>query len=125
MPRLIDADELKMCIRMLAKDIARAHGGVDDATLALKEVYDMVDDQHTIDAEPVRHGRWIHRQRYYEMDECDCSECGQRMTTGAGQRMAYCPSCGAKMDKYHLETIVIDKAIAKEYRLGKREDAQQ
>ena len=31
----------------------------------------------------------------------------------------------ALMDKYHLETIVIDKAIAKEYKLGKKEQQDE
>lgn len=48
--------------------------------------------------EIVRHGHWIHKLRQYEMDECNCSECEQLLTTAIGQRMSYCPKCGAKMD---------------------------
>ena len=40
----------------------------------------------TIDAEPVRHGRWEHGMR--------CSGCGQVDTT----KPNYCPNCGTKMD---------------------------
>ena len=89
--RLIDADALNDAF------CAMDNTGAD--TFPVQIICEAIDESPTIEAEPVRHGRWIHGKRYYEMDECDCSECGQRMTTGAGQRMAYCPNCGAKMDK--------------------------
>lgn len=44
-------------------------------------------DMPTIDAEPVRHGRWI--------DGMKCSECPQVDTT----KPNYCPNCGAKMNE--------------------------
>ena len=44
-----------------------------------------------------REGKWIFKQTYYEADECNCSVCGQLMTTRKGVRMSYCPNCGAKM----------------------------
>lgn len=47
----------------------------------------------------VNHGHWIYKKTYYEADECNCSLCGQLMTTGKGKRMNYCPNCGAKMDE--------------------------
>lgn len=52
----------------------------------------------TIDAEPVRHGRWI--KRYDGI--FDCSSCGVRMDlagTPEEYLMHYCPNCGAKMDE--------------------------
>lgn len=55
------------------------------------------DDGEYIHLERVRHGYWILKRRQYEMDECDCSECGQFIATAIGQRMSYCPNCGAKM----------------------------
>lgn len=42
-------------------------------------------------------GKWIFKRTYYEADECNCSVCGQLMTTAKGVRMNYCPNCGAKM----------------------------
>ena len=42
-------------------------------------------------------GEWIFKQTHYEADECNCSICGQLMTTAKGVRMNYCPNCGAKM----------------------------
>lgn len=47
----------------------------------------------TIEAEPVRHGRWVvqdeGRTRFM------CSECKAKNYDGSGR---YCPNCGAKMD---------------------------
>lgn len=57
-------------------------------------------DAPTIEAEPVRHGKWAHK--YYptvwygpgEPPEWICSECQDR----AYNTHDYCPNCGAKMD---------------------------
>ena len=48
----------------------------------------------TVDAEPVRHGRWIYRNPRVDIATCSC--CGDRW--GSISVMNYCPSCGAKMD---------------------------
>lgn len=42
-------------------------------------------------------GRWIKTDQVYEADECCCSLCGQLLTTYRGERMNYCPNCGADM----------------------------
>ncbi len=50
----------------------------------------------TIEAEPIRHGKWI---------DCGwsikCSECGHNMPFSTRN---YCPNCGAKMDEIDNET---------------------
>ena len=49
-------------------------------------------------AQPELHeGYWIEGKIYRDVIECNCSECGQLMTTAATVRMNYCPNCGAKM----------------------------
>ena len=50
----------------------------------------------TIQPEP-QEGHWIEGKIYRDVIECNCSECGQLMTTAASVRMNYCPNCGAKM----------------------------
>ena len=50
------------------------------------------------DVAEVKHGEWIYAKTYYTADECNCSLCGQLMTTASNVRMNYCPNCGAKMD---------------------------
>ena len=50
----------------------------------------------TIDAEPVRHGKWVH----VEDDEYLCSACKMEFTIEDFESFVtnYCPNCGAKMD---------------------------
>ena len=48
------------------------------------------------EAQP-KEGYWIEGKIYRDVIECNCSECGQLMTTAASVRMNYCPKCGAKM----------------------------
>lgn len=86
MARLIDADELKEKL----KDM--------DIVLVKHDVEDWIDEQPTVDAEPVRHGKWIlypdNQSKVVEAD--DCSVCGAQWIFG--KKCDYCPSCGAKMD---------------------------
>ena len=58
----------------------------------------------TIEAEPVRHGRWVrlsygcYADGYPVYDEWECSEC-HFVCEGEGEpNLNYCPNCGAKMD---------------------------
>ena len=54
--------------------------------------YDWLDTQPTIDAEPVKHGKWKYIGGYGYKYSCSvCVNCAERMTR-------YCPNCGAKMD---------------------------
>ncbi len=55
--------------------------------------YDMIVQFPTIDAEPVRHGRWIAQDNTYT--RYMCSECESK---NHGGHEKYCPNCGAKMD---------------------------
>lgn len=48
-----------------------------------------------VDAEPVRHARWLDDDRYFRYGE-RCSACASG-STGNG-RNKYCPNCGARMD---------------------------
>lgn len=89
MQRLIDANALKKHLHK-------------DPLYPLVKKYGMdgvIDAQLTIDAEPVRHGKWI-----YKKDGCiNCSECGADMPYkyyyGYTDWISnYCPNCGAKME---------------------------
>lgn len=48
-----------------------------------------------VDAEPVRHARWLDDDSYFRYGE-RCSACASG-STGNG-RNKYCPNCGARMD---------------------------
>ena len=86
MTRLIDADALM-------RDIARYH-------LSDGKFQHWVEVQPTVDAVPVRHGKWIHEVRYtidslHSYQQYRCSECGMTYITNT----KYCPNCGARMDE--------------------------
>ena len=60
-----------------------------------------IDEASIIEAEPVRHGRWVDRM----VRDWRCSECGEpiykvRKVDGYcfDDKPNYCPNCGAKMD---------------------------
>ena len=56
-------------------------------------------NEPTIEAEPVRHGKWIKAdsQQYFRKHyPCfTCSECGYRKDSQ--KKCDYCPNCGARM----------------------------
>ena len=89
--RLIDADGL----------IEKAywhgeHPDVENLYAEGVEAVDMcdIDEAPTIEAEPVRHGRWYWKPIDERTSERTCSVCGQ----GGCDDFNYCPNCGAKMD---------------------------
>ena len=49
------------------------------------------------DVAPVRHGRWIEKDKYTFGVMYDCSICDNRILDN-GHSWNYCPNCGAKMD---------------------------
>ena len=71
------------------------------STLMLYEIADMIYDAPTVDAEPVRHGRWINKgyitTAYGSIDTGECSACGA-VDVPIEPYDDYCPNCGAKMD---------------------------
>lgn len=75
--------------------------------LPISIIAETIEEAPAVDAEPVRHGRWIPRGD----DDSDagmykCSECGDERYFGeevltseeAATYARYCPNCGAKMD---------------------------
>ena len=89
--RLIDADELK-------RDCLTLPRVLDDEFVIhvqMKDVTKSINNAPTIEAEPVRHGRWEECGQYDVYDYCQCSECGYFSFDGETN---YCPYCGAKMD---------------------------
>ena len=94
--RLIDADALgeKVVPYTLERGcVIGRHSGIADAVLKL------IDDAPTIDAEPVRHGRWeavtesVWNLQTPVLQGWRCSLCGRYEP----QKEPYC-HCGAKMD---------------------------
>lgn len=84
--RLIDADKLPF--EPYGEDVISWYAtGWNDAI-------NVIDRAPTVDAEPVRHGEWIHDiNNLY-----GCSECFNRETMSLKRLKPYCPNCGARMD---------------------------
>ena len=84
--RIIDADELKALRELYIQGKLQFIGNE----------YDLIDKCPTIDAEPVRHGRWINpRLNKYGHP---CHQCNQCLFVASQKDRNYCPDCGAKMD---------------------------
>ena len=48
------------------------------------------------DVAPVRHGRWVEKEKYTFGIMCDCSLCENRILDN-GHSWNHCPNCGADM----------------------------
>ena len=106
MTRLINADALKTA---LYYDVSKGTYGefMDGSEVSLtdREILKLIDQQPTIDAEPVRHGKWANDA----MGVLRCSECNAQapwrfigiMYDEVDYRWKanYCPQCGARMDQ--------------------------
>ena len=95
--RLIDADRLKRSFE------ANTPIAFQDCVPGIHSIIDL---EPTVEAEPVRHGKWIYGNDFHWYT-ASCSACGyQRRTdikaTGWNQ-WKYCPNCGAKIDAQEKE----------------------
>ncbi len=60
---------------------------------------DRIDNMPTVDAEPVRHGKWIIGHKFSECYNVQCNQCKTIQVLYYGKKVTrYCPECGAKMD---------------------------
>ena len=91
--RLIDADALMKLLTQKAYLVAD-YWNSRDKGMFLWGIEQAVNEQPTVDAEPIRHGRWI-LNKYNGVCNYHCSECLELCDSGYD----YCPNCGAKMDK--------------------------
>ena len=89
--RLIDGDAI--IIDLLDRGIE----GVQTDDYA--EFLQIIEDAPTVDAVPVRHGRWIPVTNGRGGSECNqCRGYAPSYQSGAEYNSPYCPNCGAKMD---------------------------
>ena len=59
-------------------------------------------DEPIVDAEPVKHGKWIDEGQYADFfphHAWRCSECGEHVIEIDTPWYKYCPNCGARMDE--------------------------
>ena len=93
--RLIDADFAKQRINETMSS---------DYVYSTRRIKNLIDEAPTIDAVPVRHGKWT---RDYESSwgdsrfMCSVCHCKESVPTCNGEPTIwdYCPNCGAKMDE--------------------------
>lgn len=101
--RLIDSETLKSRIGELCTNNEEMF-----PVNAYKRIIGVIEATPTIEAEPVRHGRWVVNDR--NPDYADCTNCGLSEWLGANGSRDYaktllpgfkkfCPSCGARMDE--------------------------
>lgn len=102
---LISRAELRRSLMIWADKLRTAGecGGCE--VELLQAVVKMVDAQATVDAEPMRHGKWL----FSDYDYFTCSVCGGQYFTSADSTKdakamlennayyPYCPHCGASM----------------------------
>lgn len=72
----------------------------DDGGVDINELEDLIKRMPTIEAEPVRHGRWIYIRgdENIELGLYECSECHKGDIHAKDREVPYCWNCGAKMD---------------------------
>ena len=63
----------------------------------LYDIINRIDEQPTVDAVEVVHGRWIDEYPYVRCSECNAEWINCR-TDNEPKVFYYCPNCGAKMD---------------------------
>ena len=114
MVRLIDADALRETLGITGT-ADTCHGCKynkgyyycnTDKAPQFAYVCECIDDAPTIEAVPVRHGKWIDTETFnrpwFRHHIFKCSVCGNTLDmdgVNAGRGDAnYCPDCGAKMD---------------------------
>ena len=118
--RLIDADALASVLEEWEEKACdrTENDGSDGTTRVLqpvptttREMIDLIADQPTIEAETVKHGRWVDRYaNKYANTLYECSECKGAALYKVGTNelgsdrivqalTAVCPHCFAKMDK--------------------------
>ena len=98
--RQVAIDAIVQCTNCGDEDALREyvlkHSLDNGWTGGILEALDAVKDLPTAQPEP-HEGHWIEGGIYRDVIECNCSECGQLMTTAVTVRMNFCPNCGAKM----------------------------
>ena len=89
MARIIDADILKENCRITGEFMNNFE------CVSLATLGEIIDKQPTIEAEPVKHGKWIEKYCSWY-----CSECGKSGYKGyiPAKPSDFCPNCGARMD---------------------------
>ena len=99
--RLIDADKMLLdldCERRMSCDRCPFYANPEFGCAIMDDepIAKWIEAQPPVEAEPVRHGRWV--VRLGPVLDYQCSECSARLPFGLTPETKFCPYCGAKMD---------------------------
>ena len=107
MTRLIDSGALKHSLNITGDEtscIGCSHLSTRGCyeSISYVDVCTAIDEQPTIDAEHVRHGKWIWKgedgDSRWMCSECKCKEYVPTCN-GVPDIWHYCPNCGCRVDK--------------------------
>jgi len=101
MTKLIDADALEKAIyEWMPKDQETwMESDIPPIENLVVSIMMTIEEQPTVDAVPVKHGKWIYSSMYSGV--CECSECRHiyrvEQLESFDKSFKYCPNCGACM----------------------------
>ena len=96
MAEYIEREALEIALNHRLTFLMAENGEYDHYTSGFDEAVTRVEDFPAADVAPVRHGRWIEKEKYTFGIMYDCSLCENRILDN-GHPWNYCPNCGAKM----------------------------
>lgn len=70
---------------------------------AVDDCYEIVKSAPSVNAEPVKHGKWIYGENLDGFDGYRCSHCMTHFAVDDVSDYHYCAYCGAKMDERKTE----------------------
>ena len=88
---MIEYIEREAAIKALLNDATEQVG------YSREDAADCIRYMDAADVAPVRHGRWIEKDKYSFGTFYDCTICGNCILD-SGHSWNYCPNCGAMMD---------------------------
>ena len=97
MTEYIEREALMRRIKEIHCAECDSYHGVRCRACWVDDTLDYIDSEPAADVAPVRHGRWVEKEKYTFGIMCDCSLCENRILDN-GHPWNYCPNCGAKMD---------------------------
>ena len=103
--RLIDADSLMEAMYHRAFETDDDTMWQSGCWVRYRAIEQVVNEQPTVDAQPVRRGEWIEDVAYYDEDGCPCvitrcNQCGEPNPVSK-----FCPHCGAFMKGVRAENV--------------------
>ena len=110
MTEYIEREALMRRIKEIHCAECDSYHGVRCRACWVDDTLDYIDSEPAADVAPVRHGRWVEKEKYTFGIMYDCSLCEARILDN-GHPWNYCPNCGAKMDGGDGNSDICSKTI--------------